>query len=659
MLRKIISHTPALILLVLICLVTARAGDDVPAWLRQAAANNPTVTDKDAKAVVLHDETRVTVGDDGRVMTVTTQAVRILSREGRGEAVAATVYNTETEKVKEMQAWMIRPSGQVIKYGKDRMVDAIASDDDIYDEARRRVISGRDDAEPGSVFGFEIVQETKEVFSQFDWAFGGDQPVVASRISVTVPAGWRAEGTVFNHSKIEPAVSGSTYTWEARDLEAIRHEPASPSGANLVARISVRVFPPAGRSAGMLRTFETWPDVSRFISELSDPQVQLDDALAGKARELIAEAKTEFEKIQAIGRYAQNIKYVSIQIGVGRGGGIRPHSSLEVFRKSYGDCKDKANLMRAMLRAVGITAYPVGIYSGDPTYVRAELPSPNQFNHCIIAIKVSDAVQVPTIITHPKLGRLMIFDPTDVYTPVGDLPWYLQGSQALVVAGADGDLLKMPVTPPEANRLERQSEVTLTPEGSITAVVHERAAGQSAAAFRHEFRRKSQPDYMKMIERWVTSGATGAKVIKVEPSDNNVEGKFGLDVEFTVPNYAQSMRGKLLVFKPAVVFRREQVVLIGPKRKYPVVLKSEAYSETVRVKLPEGFEVDEIPDATRLDAPFGKYSASWEVKEGYLIFTRSCVIQATTIPAEQYLLVRVFFDRMRGAELAPVVLAKK
>ena len=39
----------------------------------------------------------------------------------------------------------------------------------------------------------------------------------------------------------------------------------------------------------------------------------------------------------------------------------------EVFAKSYGDCKDKANLMRAMLKIVGITAFPVSIYSGDPT----------------------------------------------------------------------------------------------------------------------------------------------------------------------------------------------------------------------------------------------------------------------------------------------------
>ena len=133
------------------------------------------------------------------------------------------------------------------------------------------------------------------------------------------------------------------------------------------------------------------------------------------------------EKIRAIGRYVQGIRYISIDIGVSRGGGMRPHAAAQVFAKSYGDCKDKANLMRAMLKAINITAYPVAIFSGDPTFVREEWASPYQFNHCIIAILVGDEAQAPTVIKHPKLGRLLIFDPTDDDTPTGDLPEHEQG----------------------------------------------------------------------------------------------------------------------------------------------------------------------------------------------------------------------------------------
>src|SRR5919202_1263755 len=114
----------------------------------------------------------------------------------------------------------------------------------------------------------------------------------------------------------------------------------------------------------------------------------------------------------------QKVQYIAIQTGLGQGGGYRPHASTEVFAKSYGDCEDKANLMRAMLKADGIQSYLVAIYAGDPSYVREEWASPGQFNHCIIAVRVSDETQAPTIVQHPKLGRLLIFDATDDDTPV-------------------------------------------------------------------------------------------------------------------------------------------------------------------------------------------------------------------------------------------------
>src|SRR6185436_6707243 len=126
--------------------------------------------------------------------------------------------------------------------------------------------------------------------------------------------------------------------------------------------------------------------------------------------------------------------------------------------KSYGDCKDKANLMRAMLKIVGIASFPVSIYSGDPDYVRPEWPSPQQFNHCIIAVKVGDETRSPTVIQDARLGRLLIFDPTAEETPVGDLPSYLQGSLALIDAREIDALTKMPTTPPESNLLDRRIE---------------------------------------------------------------------------------------------------------------------------------------------------------------------------------------------------------
>ncbi|HUQ32654.1 MAG TPA: DUF3857 domain-containing protein [Pyrinomonadaceae bacterium] len=642
--------------LILLSASAAFAGDEAPAWLQQAAAQKNPAYDKTVPAVVLLDESIVAVTEDGRITTTATYAVRILKREGRDEAVAREFYMTDSGKVREIKAWLIRPSGEVKRYGKEQILDVSSANNDVYDESRLKIIDASKDADEGAVFGYQTVTESRSFFSQSLWYFQQNLPVLQSRFQLTLPTGWTASSVTFNHAKIEPATSGSTYTWELRDLPFIEDEPSDPSVSNLAPRVAVNYGPAASSPSAGAKTFNSWADVSRWYSELSDPQVTLDDALAGKARELTANAKTELERIQIIGRYVQNLQYISIQIGVGR---YRPHSATEVFAKAYGDCKDKANLMRAMLKAVKIEAYPVLIFSGDPNYVREDWASPRQFNHCIVAVRVSDETKAPTIIENASLGRLLIFDATDDNTPVGDLPTYEQGSFALVAAGGSGALLRMPVTPPESNRLERQAEVNLAADGSINATVRERSVGQSAVGERSMFRRLSRPEYNRAIENWITLGASGAKVSKVDPTDNSADGRFNLDVEFTAGAYAQLMQDRLLVFKPAIVSRLDWLPLTGASRKHPVVLNSHSYTETVRVKLPAGFDVDEMPDPVKLEASFGSYTSTYEVKDGQLVFTRSLIQKAATIPADQYATVRTFFERIRAAEASPVVLARK
>ncbi|MGH9846234.1 MAG: DUF3857 domain-containing protein, partial [Blastocatellia bacterium] len=638
--------------------IASAKGDDAPAWLKQAAAASVPAYDKKVQAVVLVNEERKTIEEDGRIRTVTQRAVRILAREGRREAVARASYSTDTDKVKEMRAWLIRPSGEVTSYGKKETMDLAMADNDVYNEVRVKLISAAENADAGCVFGYEIVTEEKSVFSQFVWHFQEDIPVVASRITIALPKDWRAGAVMFNHAKIEPAVNGTTWAWELRNLPQIEDEPAAPEMTNLAARIAISVYPPDGKATN-LRTFASWKDVSRYKSELSDPQAGYNDAIAAKARELTVNARTEYEKIQAVGRYAQSVNYISIQTGVGRGGGYRPHPAADVFGKNYGDCKDKANLMRAMLKSLNIESYPVSIFSGDPTYVRSEWPSPHQFNHAILAVKVGDETKAASVVKHPQLGRLLVFDPTDEDTPVGDLPDHEQGSFALIAAGEQGELMRMPVTEPEANKLDRSIEAELNAQGILTAKVQERFIGQSAVTSRREFKRLAKPDYIKMIEKWVTRTVPSAAVTKVEPADDQAGGKFALDVEFNSASYAQTMRGNLIVFKPAIVGRRSSLLLTEAKRQHPVVLESQAYSETVRVKLPAGFDVDEIPDAAEMNQPFGNYAAKFEVKDGHLVFRRTLVLKSSQIPVEQYAAVRSFFQRIYAVEQAPVVLAKK
>jgi len=656
MFRKI---SISILFLLLMSAAAYAAGDEAPAWLQQVAKAPVPTYDKDVPAVVLLNEQRSTINEDGRVTTVTTYAVRILLREGRTFADAVEFYQNDAGRIKELKAWVISPSGAVKKYGNDQIIDAVEDPNDIYNESRFKLINAEDDVDAGAVFGYQSTTEERSIFSQRVWQFQNRLPAISSRCILALPQGWTAKSITFNHADVAPALSGSTYTWELQNLPPISAEPSSPRLSSLAPRIAVSFYSNPEKPSPNFKSISKWSEVSFWLSELHDPQSNPNEVITQKVKELTANSRTEMEKIRAIGTFVQNIRYIAIAIGLSRGGGMRPRSAAEVFAKSYGDCKDKANLMRAMLKVLNITSYPVGIYSGDPDFVHEEWPSPTQFNHCIIAIKVSDETQAATIVIHPTLGRLLIFDATDENTTIGDLPEHEQGSWALLVAGESGSLIRVPVTPVEGNFLERQIQAHLAADGSLAATIQENANGRWASGYRGEFRSLSRTDYQKVIERWISAGVTAAKINKVEPRDDRDSGRFNLDVDFTAPSYGQVMQERLMIFKPAIVSRRDALPLTDLKRKQPVVLTANAYSETLHLQLPAGFAVDELPDPMKLDTSFGSYAINYEVKGNELLFTRKLVQKAGTIPVEQYNAVRSFFEKIRAAEQSPVVLAKK
>ncbi|MFN3329523.1 MAG: hypothetical protein ACK419_01185, partial [Pyrinomonadaceae bacterium] len=299
----------------------------------------------------------------------------------------------------------------------------------------------------------------------------------------------------------------------------------------------------------------------------------------------------------------------------------------------------------------------VVIYSGDPTLVRKEWASPMVFNHCIIAIKVGDETKVETIIEHPKLGRLLLFDPTDPHTILGDLPDYLQGGYALIIAGSDGDLTKMPVTSLESNLLERNIEVTLLPDGTLKGKIIEKAKGQVSASFRREYKENSPQAYKKIIEGWLTQGTSGVTLENLKIQDN--ETVFQIEVDFVINGYAQSMLDRLLVFKPLIVGRKGKTPLTATERKTPLEINQVAIDETIIYELPNGFAIEELPEPLNLESHFGKYSIKLEPKENKLFLRKSVRTNWAVFPANEYGKVKDFFSKIANAEESPVILARK
>jgi hypothetical protein len=242
---------------------------------------------------------------------------------------------------------------------------------------------------------------------------------------------------------------------------------------------------------------------------------------------------------------------------------------------------------------------------------------------------------------------------------VGDLPDYLQGSLALIMAGDNGGIARMPVTPPDFNNWKRSVAVTLSEDGTISGTIKERTSGQSSTSARSMVRSLSATDFNNAIEGWLTRGATGAKLIKLTSDDKHVSAGFDLDIEFSAKSYGQLMQNRMLVFKPAIVSRADSIYLTEKSRVHPVVFDSDSFQETAVFALPNGFVIDEVPDAVELETAFGKYSSKYESRDGKLIYTRSLMTKRMVLPTENYAAVRDFYSKILSSEQSPVVLLRK
>src|SRR5262245_58559581 len=119
----------------------AMAADEAPPWLKDLAQVTVPQYGSKVTTVVLLDEERTTVGDTGRLTTVSRKAIRILARQGADVAFVEQ-YDSASDKVRDFRVWMIGPSGKVKKYGNDAILDIACAENDIYNECRRRFFSG-------------------------------------------------------------------------------------------------------------------------------------------------------------------------------------------------------------------------------------------------------------------------------------------------------------------------------------------------------------------------------------------------------------------------------------------------------------------------------------------------------------------------------------
>ncbi|HEY6333515.1 MAG TPA: DUF3857 domain-containing protein [Blastocatellia bacterium] len=628
---------------------TAQASSKPPQWVRNALSSPAHSYDKTVGYEVLLDEQFTTVGKNGSAETRFRYVIKILTTEGRAAARHEVYYDQETS-VGKMSAWHVHPDGKTDRLEKDQ-IENHAPSDELYSDSQSKLMRFPD-ADAGSVVAFEWVQQARPFINQEYHYFQERSPVAFSRYRLKLPPGWTVEPFFVNQSPINPVVEGNTYTWELHDLGPIREEPLMPKMTSVAPYVAVSYFPSHGKVGK--KSFSCWGDVSKWASLLMDRPGEPGQSVEAKAHALTADASSTMEKIEIVSSWVQKqIRYVSIQLGVK--GGYRPHTPSLVLKKGYGDCKDKAGLLQAMLRSLGVAAYPVLVYSGDPTRVRPEFPSVLQFNHAILAIATSTGSNTEGETN--RVGDLIFFDPTESLTAFGDLPYYLQGSYGLVVNGESGQLVHLPEAPESANVLRRDVTMTLDKQGGMVAEVREVLSGQMAARAGRQGATAETGDFGNQMVASISRFVPGSSISPLEPDD---EPASNLAVGFRVasPGFA-NVSGKLVVLPPVLFWSGPVPDFPSRARQLPVVFDMRwAEEEIVNITVPDGERVDDVPSNTQVNAKFGQFSQTYKVEGSRIRVERRMVVSQRVIESSNYGELKRFFDAAHSASEASLVLVK-
>jgi hypothetical protein len=629
------------------------AGAGTPDWLRSIAQQPAKHYADDVNAVVLLDEGETTVKDNGEMVTHAKLVYRILRPEGKAYAELELPFDNET-KISYLHGWSITTKGQEYEAKDKDAFEKSTSTYEIYSDDKEKilVLSG---ADVGTVVGFEFEQKERPyVFQKSRW-IQESIPVEKSRYTLHLPAGWEYRADWINHADVQPVVTGNSYSWELSDVPRIEKEYNRPPSQALAIHIIITFFSERIRN----QTYKSWAEMGAWQAQLSAGSREPSPALQQKVQELAPASLPLMERIRALGRFAQHdIRYAAIEIGIG---GYRPHPAAEIFAHRYGDCKDKATVLSTMLAQIGIKSFYMLIHTQRGIYTEKSPPSIG-FNHVILAIQVPDGSftkPLPALYEHPKLGHLLIFDPTSESVPLGQLPSVEQDSYALLVTDPGGELIHLPVSPPELNAIVRTGKLKLLPDGTLQGEIQDVASGYVAADGRSFLKGENEKDRKKLIEHFLGRAMGNFQVDSLDfVNTDDIDKELIIRYKFSAEHYAKAA-GPLLLVRPRVVGELAGYFDPAKPRHYAYELDAPFMdSDTLEISLPDGYKVDELPDAAKAVAPFGEYTSKTEAAGNVLKYTRKYKVTTTLVPLEQMDQLKRLFSEITADEKNMAVLKK-
>ena len=655
-------HRACILLCAVVCMLAsprrAHAGD-APAWMHAAASAPLPAHDEKTDAVLLYSEQAVNVQSVDKIKTRVRMVYKILRPSRRDYGIAAVSFNPH-RKINGLRGWCIPAQGKDYEVKDKEAVEValpkIAGSELISDVKEKLLQIPAPD--PGSIVGYEYEEDEQPMVLQDVWVFQREIPGRELHYSLQLPSGWEYKASWINYPEIKPTQSGNNqWEWVISDVKGIRKEAEMPPIYGVSGQMIISFFPPGGASGN---GFTSWQEMGNWYRNLTNGRRDASPQITQEVTTLTASAQTPLEKMKALAQFVQHdIRYVAIELGIG---GWQPHVASEVFVHRYGDCKDKATLLSAMLSQVGVESFYVVINSERGSVTPQVPANVGGFNHVVLAIKLPASVTDPSLVAtiqHPRLGPLLYFDPTNELTPFGEIGGYLQANYGLLVTPEGGELVELPEQPSAMNSIERTGKLTLDPLGTLKGEVSETRVGDRAWSERWRLRSVTKSsDQIKPIEDLLAGSLslfsiTQASILNL----NHTDQPFGFHYAFEARNYAKNAGGLLLVRPRVLGVKTSGLLETKEPRKFPIEFEGPSRdTDTFEIAIPAGYVVDDLPPAVDADYSFASYHAKTEVNGNLIHYSRTLEVKELSVPVSRADDLKKFYRIVAGDERNTVVL---
>ncbi len=579
-------------------------------------------------AIILLDEVRNEFDTQGHEVWYEHERIEVLNQKGIQEFGEVVIpFSSQYQKLKVLKAVTILPNGERLKPAPNAyniVSPPFVMQAPIYSDIKYQTIS-MPGLRPGAVIEYAYRLKTvKPYMPGHFWAknfFGQEYPVKKAIYFLTVPQD-KVPKVILYHINLRPQKIKKdgkiTFIWKVKDLPAIDKEPYAPPMGELVPSIAVSSVP-------------SWDTVAKWYFKLAQKALQPDSQIIATARKLTQNCHSTWEKIRLIYNYvAQNIRYVGVEFGIS---GYKPHPASQIFRLRYGDCKDHSTLLIAMLKAIGIKAYPVLIPTSEIANLDKRLPMPGAFDHEITAVKLKD--------------KYVFLDSTAESANCGDLPPSDQGRRVLII-GEKGKaiLTATPIFPSKHNQEIYEAEYWVDPEGEMRGRGLMRYRGVYAMFRREQFMHMTLEERRRELENMVNALSPGAKLIKMQVSDYTNLNQEEVKVRFQIKdqNYA-TKTSHFLLFHPPLLSLSHLISLVAPnQRKYPYCL-GYCFSKVAQIKihLPSGYKCQFLPENYYYQNALGELEIKWMLRNNVIKAEERLRLNQARVPAKAYPELRALF----------------